>query len=66
MTVYKAGHVKRDPATGHVVMRTIFSEEEPLTADKAWLGVTQGRGPFFTKTEDVEGWEDLFVPPADE
>lgn len=66
MTVYRTGHIKRNPETGHVAMRTSFDENEPLIADKAWLGATQSRGPFFAKTETVEEWEDIYVPPAEE
>lgn len=59
MTTYQAGHVKRDPETGRVAVRTILSDSE-----KAWLGSTTYRGSFFANTETVADWDDLYVPPA--
>lgn len=59
--VYQAGHVKRDPATGTVAVRTVFPDDENF-AGMQWLTATTGRGAHNKPTADVEGWEDLFVP----
>lgn len=62
---YLQGHVKRDPATGAVALRTIF--EEGAFGSQAWLVATANRGAVFFKTADVDGWDDLFTPdPEDE
>lgn len=70
-TVYEAGHVKRDPATGNVALRTIFPEDDPMMASQAWLLATPNRGAVFLRTSDVTSWPDLYTPtstppPADE
>jgi hypothetical protein len=64
---YLAGHVKRDPETGSVAIRTINSDTDPFIRERAWLGSTTYRGSFFATTETVAAWDDLFVPepPAD-
>ena len=65
MTAYKTGHVKRDPETGRIAVRTIFSDTDPNIRERAWLGSTTYRGSFFANTETVDGWEDLYIPPDD-
>lgn len=60
---YRTGHVKRNPETGAVAVRTIF----PLTDDQfrsmAWLTATTNIGARSVYTEEVEGWDDLYIPP---
>lgn len=65
---YQAGHVKRDPESGSVAIRTIFSDTDPMIRERAWLGSTTFRGSFFATTETVQDWDDLFVPdpPAED
>ena len=67
MSDYQTGHVKRDPQTGNIAIRTIQSDTDPLIRERAWLGSTTFRGSFFATTETVASWDDLFVPdpPAD-
>jgi hypothetical protein len=64
---YHAGHVKRDPETGSVAIRTINSDTDPFIRERAWLISTTYRGSEFATTERVGSWDDLFVPdpPAD-
>lgn len=59
---YYPGHVKRDPETGRIAIRTIFSDTDPDIRERAWLGSTTYRGSFFANPEMVEGWDDLYVP----
>jgi hypothetical protein len=61
MTVYQEGHVKRDPASGTVAVRTVFPDTQDF-AHMQWLTATTGRGAHNRTTPEVEGWEDLFVP----
>lgn len=64
MSDYAEGHVKRNPETGEVALRTIFPENQgPQLASMAWLVSTLNVGARSAKTEDVEGWDDLFPPP---
>jgi hypothetical protein len=65
MSDYRQDHVKRDPETGAVAVRTIFPEEPPLDA-QAWLIATVNRGAHFAKTSEVEAWDDLYEPPPAE
>jgi hypothetical protein len=60
---YQTGHVKRDPETGAIGIRTIWPEDDPLIADKAWACTTVNRGPFFAATVTVESWDDIYTPP---
>jgi hypothetical protein len=54
------GHVKRDPATNRVALRTQFREDE--IPDMAWLVVTTNFGSKYVPSVLVEGWDDLYVP----
>lgn len=63
MSDYAQGHVKRDPDTGNVAVRTVFPEDEPVMAGQAWLIATPNRGAHFAKSEEVIGWDDLYTPP---
>ena len=62
---YEQGHVKRDPATGAVAIRTIFPEDAGITS-QAWLLATANRGAVFLRTSDLEAWDDLYVPDPDD
>lgn len=60
------GHVKRDPASGAVAIRTIFPEDDLMMAGQAWLVATANRGAIFLRSSEVENWDDVFVPdPTD-
>lgn len=57
------GHIKRDPATGDVAIRTIFREDStPQLANMAWLVATPNVGARHVPSSGVEGWEDLYIP----
>jgi hypothetical protein len=59
------GHVKRDPETGCVAIRTIFPEDQgPQLANMAWLVATPNQGARHATTAEVEGWDDLYEPNA--
>lgn len=60
---YKTGHIKRDPATGAVAIRTEFPEVGNL-AIHAWLVATTGSGAITKITAEVDQWDDLYKPPA--
>lgn len=66
ITSYKAGDVKRDPATGRIAIRTTFSENtvQPGTEIPGWLnwltgGSSSGAGIAFPS--DVAGWNDFYL-----
>lgn len=56
------GHVKRDPATGSVAVRTHFDESLPQLAHLAWLVATPHMGPRNAPSTEVDGWDDLYTP----
>lgn len=59
---YETGHIKRDPVTGQVALRTIFPEDQgEQLANMAWLVATKNTGARNAPTAAVESWEDLFV-----
>lgn len=60
---YQSGHVKRNPETGEVAIRTGFDESISELANLAWLGATIGGGPRHHTTSEVTGWDDLYYPP---
>lgn len=61
---YETGHIKHDPETGQVALRTIFPEDQgPQLANMAWLVATKNTGARNANTAEVDGWDDLFVPP---
>lgn len=66
-TVYLQGHVKRDPLSGTVAIRTMFDDDPaiPVMAGQAWLTATSNRGAHFAPTSVVESWDDLYVPVGD-
>lgn len=64
---YQKDHLKRNTETGTYAVRTIFDDEDPQQADRAWKlfggdQIATGKA----RTSDVEGepWVDLFVPPG--
>lgn len=63
MNSYQKGHVKHNPATGEVALRTIFPEDPGIgIAAMPWLISTTTTGARSAKTEEVESWDDLFTP----
>lgn len=60
---YATGHIKRDPETGAVAVRTIFPEDQtPQFAAMAWLVASTNIGARNASSVEVAGWDDLFVP----
>lgn len=60
---YTTRHVKRNPETGEVALRTIFDQSEnPQQAMMEWLVSSPATGPRHTWTLEVDGWDDLYVP----
>ena len=59
---YSQGHVKRDPATGNVAIRTQFDDSIPELAAMAWLVATALVGAKHATTAEVDGWDDLYTP----
>ena len=62
MTDYQTGHVKHDPDSGAVAIRTVLSEDNPQLASRFWLIATAGAGVRSGPTAEVEEWDDLFTP----
>lgn len=60
---YKPLHVKRNPESGAVAIRTVFEEVGAL-AEHAWLVATPNAGAISKTTADVDGWDDLYTPEA--
>lgn len=60
---YNQGHVKRDPDSGSVAIRTQFDDSVPELAAMAWLVATVNVGARHAKTEDVDAWDDLYTAP---
>ena len=61
---YQAGHIKRDPVTGDVALRTVFPEDQgQQLADLAWLIATQNQGAKTANASVVEDWDDVYEPP---
>lgn len=60
---HNMSHVKRNPATGDVAIRTMFNEE--LFPDLVWLVATTGSGAKNADNAYVEGWDDLYTPPEE-
>lgn len=63
---YLEGHIKRDPVSGSVAIRTYFSEANPQLAGMAWLVATSTTGARHARTNEVADWEDLHTPPPPE
>lgn len=69
--MYREGHIKRDPASGAVAIRTTQDEVDPAVAgpffkEQTWLAATMWNGPKFLGTAIVESWDDLYIPPDPE
>jgi hypothetical protein len=65
MTEYREGHIKHQPETKSVAIRTMFPEIGDY-ASSAWLTVSSGQGGSFVPTSTVEAWIDLYEPPEPE
>lgn len=63
MPNYHQYHVKRNPGTGEVALRTTFDESIPQLAAMAWLVSTPSIGARNATTSEVEEWDDLYEPP---
>lgn len=59
---YLAGHVKRNPETGAVAVRTSYPDDRPEFDRFQWQVATVNTGPRSVPTSDVEAWDDLFIP----
>lgn len=69
MSDYLEGHVKRDPNTGAVAIRTNQPEQiapGSFAAVQAWLISTTFSGAHFAGTDVVAAWDDLYTPPQPE
>lgn len=57
------GHVKRNPETGSVAMRTGLDESVPELAPLAWavMNIRPGGARRLT-SEQVADWDDLYIP----
>lgn len=61
---YYTGHVKRDPVSGAVAIRTIQPEDPAAIVPQAWLLATTNLGAHGKATADVDGWDDIYKAPA--
>jgi hypothetical protein len=63
---YETGHVKHNPETGEVALRTIFpTDQGPQLANMAWLVATKNIGARNASDADVADWDDLYEPPVE-
>lgn len=62
---YGVGHVKRNPATGHVAVRNIFPSDDETFVNMQWLVATVNIGARNASTAEVEAWDDLYVAPTE-
>jgi len=60
--VYLTGHIKHDPVTGSVAVRTQFPVED--FPDMEWLVASVGSGASNRPGLYVAAWEDLFTPES--
>lgn len=60
---YAAGHLKHNPDTNEVAIRTVFPEDG--LPDSTWLVATTNRGAYMVGTSAVDGWDDLHTPAED-
>ena len=61
------GHVKRDPITGAVAIRTnqpLSSPAGSFAVTQAWLVATTFSGAHFVSGETVIDWDDIYLPPV--
>ena len=62
----ETGHVKHNPETGEVALRTIFpTDQGPQLAAMAWLVATKNIGARNASDADVADWETLYEPPVE-
>jgi hypothetical protein len=62
----ETGHVKHNPETGEVALRTIFpTDQGPQLAAMAWLVATKNMGARNASDADVADWETLYEPPIE-
>lgn len=57
---HEVGHVKRDPQTKAVAVRSIFHWE--LFPDMYWLVASVGSGGSYAAIDHCAAWDDLFTP----
>lgn len=57
---YQPGHVKRNPETQEVALRTNFDEN--ILPQLAWVVSTLTWGARNVRTAEVQEWDDLVVP----
>lgn len=55
------GHVKRDPVSGAVAIRTPFDETAPELANLAWVVATINTGTRNAPSSEVADWDDLYT-----
>lgn len=63
------GHVKHNPTTNEVAIRTIFPEDSSAQlANMAWLISSTNVGARHSNSSGIEGeeWVDLYVPEVPE
>lgn len=60
------GHTKRNPDTGVIAVRTHFDESIPELASMAWATINPITGSGRATSEEVDSWDDLFVPEPEE
>ena len=65
MADYLEGHVKRDPVSGTVAIRTnqpVEAPAGPFAKAMGWLACSTYAGATYIGQEVVEGWDDLYEP----
>lgn len=60
MDQYKVGHVKRDPETNSVAVRSIFHHD--LFPAMYWLVASVGSGGNYVAADHCNDWDDLYTP----
>lgn len=72
MVEYYPGHVKREPQSGAIALRTthpepVAGQEIPLGGHPTWMVMSMFSGPMNMRTEMVEAWDDIYVagPPSE-
>lgn len=56
------GHVKRDPVTGSVGIRTFYQPTNPKLEQMLWLVLSTTQGVKYVGEAFIEGWDDLYIP----
>lgn len=56
------GHVKRNPSTGDVALRTRYEPTNDKLAAMLWLVSSPVTGVKYVGDDFVDGWDDLFTP----